>query len=311
MYRVHHHEVDMKVVTGGLGAIGTPLVLKLIETDDVCIVDNRSTCSYDNYDLLRKCDRHGHELLIVEEDTRKLYELDVDFDQMYHLACPGSPSNYIKNPLMTLSICADGTARMIEICKRHKAKLLFVSSSAVYGDATINPQHEDYTGNIDIYDQRVGYQEGNRWAEIVLINSNIDYSIARLFTTYSKYTSYNDHRVLTEFINRAECNEPLFIHGTGSHTRSFMHVDDAIDGLLKLMESDYNKPVNLGNPYTDISILCLAHKVINLTNSKSRVIFDDAVLNDPIWSRPDITVAKNILNWEPRIDLDTGIKSIL
>lgn len=301
----------MKVVTGGLGAIGTPLVLKLIETDDVCIIDNRSTCSYDNYDLLRKCNRHGHELLIVEEDTRKLHELDVDFDQMYHLACPGSPSNYTKNPLMTLDICTRGITHMIEICKRHKAKLLFVSTSGVYGNAVINPQHEDYTGNVDIFDQRSCYQEGNRWAEVVLINSKIDYSIARLFTTYSKYTSYNDHRVLTEFISRAKHNDPILIHGTGSHTRSFMHVDDAVDGLLKLMESDYSKPVNLGNPYTDISILRLAHKVINLIRSNSNIIFDDAVLNDPTWSRPDITLAKTVLNWEPKIDLDNGIKSII
>lgn len=301
----------MKIVTGGLGVIGTPLVLKLLETDNVCVVDNRSTCSYDNYNLLRKCNRHGHELLIVEEDTRKLYELDIEFDQMYHLACPGSPSNYTKDPLTTLAVCTEGILNMIEICKRHNAKLLLVSTSGVYGDATINPQHEEYSGNINILDIKSCYREGNRWAELALMNSKIKCGIARLFTTYSKYNSYNDHRVLTEFINKAKCNDPLHIYGSGAHTRTFMHVDDAIDGLMKLMESDYNKPVNLGNPYTEIPILTLAYKVIGLTKSNSKVIFEGALVNDSIWARPDITLAKNILNWEPKIDLDTGIKSIL
>ena len=301
----------MKVVTGGLGVVGTPLVLKLIETDDVCVIDDRSTCSYDNYNILRTCNRFNHELIIVEEDVRRLYELDIEFDQMYHLACPSSPSSYTKNPLKTISTCIEGMMNMINICKRHNAKLLFVSTSGVYGNSAVSPQHEDYHGNVDIADPRSCYYEGNRCAEVILNNSSINFSIARLFTTYSKYTAHNDHRVLPEFIRLAKCNSVLYVHGAGVHTRTFMHVNDAIDGLLKLMESDYHKPINLGNPHTEIPILALAHKVINLTNSYSRAVFDDAIPNELSWSRPDITLAKTVLNWEPKIDLDDGIKSII
>ena len=262
----------MKVVTGGLGTIGTPLVLKLLESDSVCIVDNKSSCNPNNYELLRNCNRYDHELLIIEEDICRLAEIDIEFDQLYNLACPASPVNYKKDPLGVLRTCTDGMFNMIYICKRHGAKMLFTSTSEVYGNPTVNPQYEEYCGNVNHLGVRGCYDEGKRCAETILVNSGINYSIARVFNTYSRYSAENDGRVLPEFIRCAKANEPLRIHGTGNHTRSFTHVDDTIDALFKLMDSDCKTPVNIGNPNTEISINELAKLVIGITGSRSQIV---------------------------------------
>ena len=301
----------MKVVTGGLGTIGTPLVLKLLESDSVCIVDNKSSCNPNNYELLRNCNRYDHELLIIEEDICRLAEIDIEFDQLYNLACPASPVNYKKDPLGVLRTCTDGMFNMIYICKRHGAKMLFTSTSEVYGNPTVNPQYEEYCGNVNHLGVRGCYDEGKRCAETILVNSGINYSIARVFNTYSKYSAENDGRVLPEFIRCAKANEPLRIHGTGTHTRSFTHVDDTIDALFKLMDSDCKTPVNIGNPNTEISINELAKLVIGITGSRSQIVHEPDDVDDPIWRRPYIKLAETLLNWSPKIDLHDGIKSLI
>ena len=301
----------MKVVTGGLGTIGTPLVLKLLESDSVCIVDNKSSCNPNNYELLRNCNRYDHELLIIEEDICRLAEIDIEFDQLYNLACPASPVNYKKDPLGVLRTCTDGMFNMIYICKRHDAKMLFTSTSEVYGNPTVNPQYEEYCGNVNHLGVRGCYDEGKRCAETILVNSGINYSIARVFNTYSKYSAENDGRVLPEFIRCAKANEPLRIHGTGNHTRSFTHVDDTIDALFKLMDSDCKTPVNIGNPNTEISINELAKLVIGVTGSRSQIVHEPDDADDPIWRRPYIKLAETLLKWSPKIDLHDGIKSLI
>lgn len=301
----------MKVVTGGLGTIGTPLVLKLLESDSVCIVDNKSSCNPNNYELLRNCNRYDHELLIIEEDICRLAEIDIEFDQLYNLACPASPVNYKKDPLGVLRTCTEGMFNMIYICKRHGAKMLFTSTSEVYGNPTVNPQYEEYCGNVNHLGVRGCYDEGKRCAETILVNSGINYSIARVFNTYSKYSAENDGRVLPEFIRCAKANEPLRIHGTGNHTRSFTHVDDTIDALFKLMASDCKTPVNIGNPNTEISINELAKLVIGITGSRSQIVHEPDDEDDPIWRRPYIKLAETLLNWSPKIDLHDGIKSLI
>lgn len=301
----------MKVVTGGLGTIGTPLVLKLLESDSVCIVDNKSSCNPNNYELLRNCNRYDHELLIIEEDICRLAEIDIEFDQLYNLACPASPVNYKKDPLGVLRTCTDGMFNMIYICKRHGAKMLFTSTSEVYGNPTVNPQYEEYCGNVNHLGVRGCYDEGKRCAETILVNSGINYSIARVFNTYSKYSAENDGRVLPEFIRCAKANEPLRIHGTGNHTRSFTHVDDTIDALFKLMDSDCKTPVNIGNPNTEISINELAKLVIGITGSRSQIVHEPDDADDPVWRRPYIKLAETLLNWSPKIDLHDGIKSLI
>ena len=301
----------MKVVTGGLGTIGTPLVLKLLESDSVCIVDNKSSCNPNNYELLRNCNRYDHELLIIEEDICRLAEIDIEFDQLYNLACPASPVNYKKDPLGILRTCTDGMFNMIYICKRHGAKMLFTSTSAVYGNPTVNPQYEEYCGNVNHLGVRGCYDEGKRCAETILVNSGINYSIARVFNTYSRYSAENDGRVLPEFIRCAKANEPLRIHGTGNHTRSFTHVDDTIDALFKLMDSDCKTPVNIGNPNTEISINELAKLVIGITGSRSQIVHEPDDADDPVWRRPYIKLAETLLNWSPKVDLHDGIKSLI
>lgn len=301
----------MKVVTGGLGTIGTPLVLKLLESDSVCIVDNKSSCNPNNYELLRNCNRYDHELLIIEEDICRLAEIDIEFDQLYNLACPASPVNYKKDPLGVLRTCTDGMFNMIYICKRHGAKMLFTSTSEVYGNPTVNPQYEEYYGNVNHLGVRGCYDEGKRCAETILVNSGINYSIARVFNTYSRYSAENDGRVLPEFIRCAKANEPLRIHGTGNHTRSFTHVDDTIDALFKLMDSDCKTPVNIGNPNTEISINELAKLVIGITGSRSQIVHEPDDEDDPIWRRPYIKLAETLLKWSPKIDLHDGIKSLI
>lgn len=301
----------MKVVTGGLGTIGTPLVLKLLESDSVCIVDNKSSCNPNNYELLRNCNRYDHELLIIEEDICRLAEIDIEFDQLYNLACPASPVNYKKDPLGVLRTCTEGMFNMIYICKRHGAKMLFTSTSEVYGNPTVNPQYEEYCGNVNHLGVRGCYDEGKRCAETILVNSGINYSIARVFNTYSKYSAENDGRVLPEFIRCAKANEPLRIHGTGNHTRSFTHVDDTIDALFKLMDSDCKTPVNIGNPNTEISINELAKLVIGVTGSRSQIVHEPDDADDPIWRRPYIKLAETLLKWSPKIDLHDGIKSLI
>ena len=301
----------MKVVTGGLGTIGTPLVLKLLESDSVCIVDNKSSCNPNNYELLRNCNRYDHELLIIEEDICRLAEIDIEFDQLYNLACPASPVNYKKDPLGILRTCTDGMFNMIYICKRHGAKMLFTSTSEVYGNPTVNPQYEEYCGNVNHLGVRGCYDEGKRCAETILVNSGINYSIARVFNTYSRYSAENDGRVLPEFIRCAKANEPLRIHGTGNHTRSFTHVDDTIDALFKLMDSDCKTPVNIGNPNTEISINELAKLVIGITGSRSQIVHEPDDADDPVWRRPYIKLAETLLKWSPKIDLHDGIKSLI
>ena len=301
----------MKVVTGGLGTIGTPLVLKLLESDSVCIVDNKSSCNPNNYELLRNCNRYDHELLIIEEDICRLAEIDIEFDQLYNLACPASPVNYKKDPLGVLRTCTDGMFNMIYICKRHGAKMLFTSTSEVYGNPTVNPQYEEYCGNVNHLGVRGCYDEGKRCAETILVNSGINYSIARVFNTYSRYSAENDGRVLPEFIRCAKANEPLRIHGTGNHTRSFTHVDDTIDALFKLMDSDCKTPVNIGNPNTEISINELAKLVIGITGSRSQIVHEPDDADDPVWRRPYIKLAETLLNWSPKVDLHDGIKSLI
>ena len=301
----------MKIVTGGLGVIGMELCKRLLETDDVCVIDSLVGCTSENKNILLHGSGHGHELLILDEDISNISDLDMDFDKVFNLACPSYSNVYLQDPIYTLRTCTTGILNIIRLCRKHNAKMIQVSGAEVYGSSNINPIHENYPGYATCTGLHSCYIEGKRCSETILINSDIQFNIARVFNTYGKHYSENDNRVIPTFIRNAKNNSPLVIHGTGKHTRTYTYVGDTVDGILLLANSDYKLPVNIGNPYTEISTIQLATLIKQLTASRSSIIFTNDEITESLWCRPDISIAKTILNWEPKIDLHDGLKLIL
>jgi UDP-glucuronate decarboxylase len=301
----------MKVITGGLGAIGTALCKRLLKEDDVCIIDSLITCNNDNRTVLQHAEKYGHSLIIINDDICNVNDIDIDFDQLYNLACPAYSAMYLKEPMYTLRTCTMGLFNMIHICKRHNAKMLLSSSYSIYGSPNVNPVHEGYLGYTDTIGTCSCYIEGKRCAESILVNSDIKFAIARIFNTYSKYSSISDNRVIPTFIRNAKNGKPLVIYGTGIHTRTYTYVEDTVDGMIALMNNDYTHPVNIGNDTTEISSLQLANKVIELTHSRSNIKFMPDDGTDSWWCRPNIALAKEILHWEPKVSLTEGLNLII
>ena len=298
----------MKIlVTGGAGFIGSFLCEKLLnEGHEVIAVDNLFTGSKENIKHL--FDNYKFEL--IRHDIVEPLLLEVD--RIYNFACPASPVHYQFNPIKTVKTNVMGTLNMLGMAKRVQARILQASTSEVYGDPDIHPQKEDYWGRVNCLGPRSCYDEGKRIAETLMVNyhlkEGVDARIIRIFNTYGPRMATNDGRVVSNFIIQALQNEPITINGNGNQTRSFCYVTDLIEGAERMMENkeSFRGPVNLGNP-VEITIMELAEKIISMTGSKSKLIYNKLPEDDPVRRKPDITLAKNKLNWQPTTDLESGL----
>ncbi len=296
------------LVTGGAGFIGSHLCERLInEGNDVICLDNFFTGDKRNIVHLI-----GHPYFeLVRHDVTMPYFVEVD--QIYNLACPASPIHYQYNAIKTVKTSVMGAINMLGLAKRIKAKILQASTSEVYGDPEIHPQHEGYWGHVNPIGTRACYDEGKRCAETLFINyhsqNNVKIKIIRIFNTYGPNMHPNDGRVVSNFIIQALQNKDITIYGDGSQTRSFQYVDDLLDGMLLMMDTEdyFIGPVNIGNP-NEFSMLELAEKIISLTNSRSKIVYFPLPADDPTQRQPNISLAKKMLqNWEPKIQLEEGL----
>ena len=298
------------LVTGGAGFIGSHLCKRLLnENHYVICLDNLFTGSLENIESLK----NDVNFEFVNHDITKPYYRD-KIDEIYNLACPASPIHYQSNPIKTVKTCTIGVINMLGLAKKNNAKILQASTSEVYGDPEIHPQKEDYNGNVNTLGYRSCYDEGKRCAETLFMDykreHNLNIRIVRIFNTYGPNMTKNDGRVVSNFILQALNNENITIYGDGSQTRSFQFIDDLVNGLIKMMNGDFEGPINLGNPI-ELSMKDLATMVIKLTNSLSNIIFKDLPEDDPKRRKPDISLAKSILDWKPIIDLETGLQKTI
>ena len=294
------------LVTGGAGFIGSHLCERLLkEGHEVLCLDNLFSGSKRN--ILHLLDDKNFEF--IRHDIVQPILLEVDM--IYHLACPASPVYYQMNPVKTIKTNVMGTINMLGLAKRVKARILLASTSEVYGNPTVHPQREDYWGNVNPIGPRSCYDEGKRVAECLMFDyhrqNNVDIRVVRIFNTYGPRMAINDGRVISNFIVQALRGEPLTVYGDGSQTRSFCYVDDMVKGIVRAMEEDYIGPINLGNP-EEVTILELAKKIISLTGSHSRIEFKPLPPDDPVRRKPDISLARKILKWEPKVPLEEGLK---
>lgn len=299
------------LVSGGAGFIGSHLCTRLInEGHDVICLDNFFTGSKDN--IAHLMDNHHFEL--VRHDITYPYSAEVD--EIYNLACPASPIHYQYDAIQTIKTSVMGAINLLGLAMRLKAKILQASTSEVYGDPMVHPQPESYWGNVNPIGFRSCYDEGKRCAETLFMDyhrqNNLRIKIIRIFNTYGPRMLPNDGRVVSNFIIQALQNKDLTIYGTGEQTRSFQYIDDLVEGMVRMMnsEDDFIGPVNLGNP-REFSILQLAEKVIEMTGSKSKIVFKPLPYDDPKQRRPDITLAKEKLNWEPTMRLEEGLQYMI
>ncbi len=295
----------INLVTGGAGFLGSYLVEKLLEKGEkVICIDNLSTGKIENISNLFENDFFE----FINHDV--IDPIEIHCDRVWHLACPASPIQYQKNPIKTTKTIFLGTYNMLELARHNKARLLFASTSEVYGDPEISPQEESYKGSVNPIGTRSCYDEGKRVAESLCFDyfrtHNVEIRIARIFNTYGPRMAQNDGRVVSNFICQSLLNESITIFGDGNQTRSFCYVDDLINGLLEVMESNFTGPLNLGNP-NEISIHKLANKIKSKINNNLNTIHEPLPQDDPKKRNPDITKAKEILNWEPKFDLDLGL----
>lgn len=294
------------LVTGGAGFLGSHLIDRLMaEGHEVICLDNFYTGNKQN--ILKWMNHPYFEL--IRHDITEPIRLEVD--QIYHLACPASPVHYQYNPVKTVKTNVIGTLNMLGLAKRVKARFFLASTSEVYGDPEVHPQTEEYRGSVNPIGLRSCYDEGKRIAETLAFDyyrqNKVDIRVVRIFNTYGPRMLENDGRVVSNFIVQALRGEPLTIYGDGSQTRSFCYVSDLIEGFLRLMKSDYVGPVNIGNP-GEYTILELAQAVQTLINPDAEIKFESLPSDDPRRRRPDITKAKTLLNWEPTVPLQSGLK---
>ena len=299
------------LVTGGAGFIGSHLCERLLESgNEVICLDNYFTGSREN--IIHLLDNHRFEL-IRHDIITPVY---VEVDEIYNLACPASPIHYQFNGIKTIKTSVMGAINTLGLAKRTGSKILQASTSEIYGDPEIHPQPESYRGNVNTLGPRACYDEGKRCAETLFMNYHMQHGLkiklARIFNTYGPRMSLNDGRVISNFIVQSLRGEELTIFGDGSHTRSFQYVDDLIKGLIILMETSesFTGPVNIGNP-VEISVRELAEKIIRLTGSRSGLRYLPLPADDPRQRRPDISLAKRELGWEPVVDLESGLKKTI
>lgn len=296
------------LVTGGAGFLGSFLCERLLNDGcDVICVDNFYTGTKRNIVHLLG---NPYFELVRHDVTFPLY---LEVDEIYNLACPASPVHYQNDPVQTTKVNVHGCINMLGLAKRLKAKILQASTSEVYGDPTIHPQNEKYWGNVNPIGLRSCYDEGKRCAETLFFDYHRQHAlkikVVRIFNTYGPRMHPNDGRVISNFVIQALAERDITVYGDGTQTRSFCYVDDMIDGLVKMMSSpdDYTGPVNIGNP-NEYSILELARKILEKTGSRSKIAYKPLPQDDPLKRRPDITLAKKRLGWEPATDLTEGLK---
>ena len=299
------------LITGGAGFLGSHLCRRLLkEGNDIICVDNFFTGCKDNIiDLFED----PHFELLRHDVTFPLY---VEVDEIYNLACPASPIHYQHDPVQTTKTSVHGAINMLGLAKRVGAKIFQASTSEVYGDPTVHPQVESYWGNVNPIGQRSCYDEGKRCAETLFFDYNRQHNlrikVARIFNTYGPNMHPNDGRVVSNFIMQALQNKPITIYGDGSQTRSFCYVDDLIEAFVRLMNTpdEFSGPVNTGNP-GEFTILELANKVIEFTGSSSKLEFKELPSDDPTQRQPDITLAKEVMGWDPEITLEKGLEKTI
>jgi UDP-glucuronate decarboxylase len=299
------------LVTGGAGFIGSHLCERLLEERrDVLCVDNFFTGTKDNISHLLG---NPHFEVMRHDITFPLY---VEVDEIYNLACPAAPIHYQFDPVQTTKTSVHGAINVLGLAKRLRAKILQASTSEVYGDPKIHPQTEDYWGNVNPIGLRSCYDEGKRCAETLFFDYHRQHKlrikVARIFNTYGPRMHPNDGRVVSNFIVQALRNEPITIYGDGRQTRSFCYVDDLVDGLIRFMATsdDVTGPINMGNP-DEFTIEQLAKKVIEITGSKSTLVYKPLPSDDPMQRKPDISLAKRHMSWMPKMRLDEGLKKVV
>lgn len=296
------------LVTGGAGFLGSHLCDRLVKYGhDVLCVDNFYTGSKSNVEHLLK---HNNFELLRHDVTFPLY---VEIERIFNLACPASPIHYQHDPVQTTKTSVHGAINMLGLAKRVKARILQASTSEIYGDPEIHPQSESYWGRVNPIGIRSCYDEGKRCAETLFFDyhrqHNLDIKVMRIFNTYGPRMHPNDGRVVSNFIVQALNGDDITIYGDGLQTRSFCYVDDLIDAMLLLMDSpsEITGPLNIGNP-SEFTMLELAEKIVYLTNSRSKLVYKSLPNDDPKQRKPDITLAKSILQWEPKVNIDDGLK---
>ncbi len=299
------------LVTGGAGFLGSHLCERLVGAGhDVLCVDNYFTGSKDNIVPLFG---NPHFEVLRHDVTMPLY---VEVDEIYNLACPASPVHYQFDPVQTTKTSVHGAINMLGLAKRVKAKIFQSSTSEVYGDPEVHPQPEEYRGNVNPIGPRACYDEGKRCAETLFFDYHRQHGtkikVARIFNTYGPRMHPNDGRVVSNFVVQALKGQDITIYGEGTQTRSFCYVDDLIEGFVRLMDSPdvITGPINLGNPH-EFTIRQLAERVIALTGAKSKLVQRPLPADDPLQRKPDIAKAKNLLGWEPKIQLDEGLKKTI
>jgi dTDP-glucose 4,6-dehydratase len=295
------------LVTGGAGFLGSHLCDNLMARGHrVICVDNFDTGSLQNIAHLKQGEKFRFEMV----DITSHYEIDEPVEFVYHMASPASPIDYARLPLHTLKVGAYGTHNTLGLAKVKRARFLIASTSEVYGDPLVHPQPESYWGNVNPIGPRGVYDEAKRYAEALtmayLRQQGVDTAIARIFNTYGSRMRPNDGRAIPAFLQQALTDQPLTVFGDGSQTRSFCYVDDLVDGLIALAESGVHEPVNLGNP-EEMTLLDMAKLVVELTESRSEIAFQALPVDDPQVRQPDITRARDLLGWEPKVAMRDGL----
>jgi len=296
------------VVTGGAGFLGSHLCDYLLEQGHrVVCVDNLDTGSLQNIEHIK----NGSDFVFVNQDLTETWFIDEPVDFVFHLASPASPIDYLRLPLHTLKVGSYGTHHMLGLAKFKRARFLIASTSEVYGDPQVHPQSEDYWGHVNPIGPRGVYDEAKRYAEALTMayhrQQGVNTCIARIFNTFGPRMRPHDGRAIPTFLRQALQDKPLTVFGDGSQTRSFCYVDDLIRGLVLLAESEVHLPVNLGNP-NEMSLLELGKAVIEATESRSEIVFEALPVDDPQVRQPDITRARQVLDWEPAVDLRDGLR---
>jgi dTDP-glucose 4,6-dehydratase len=295
------------VVTGGAGFLGSHLCEYLLEGGDhVICIDNLDTGSLENIEHIGQSD-----FQFIMQDVTEFVQVDGPVDFIYHLASPASPIDYARLPLHTLKVGSHGTHNMLGLAKVKRARFLLASTSEVYGDPEIHPQPESYWGHVNPIGPRGVYDEAKRYAEAMTMayhrQQGLDTRIIRIFNTYGPRMRPHDGRAIPTFLRQALQDKPLTVFGDGAQTRSFCFVEDLVRGFVDLMASSYHMPVNVGNP-GEMSLLGLAETVIEATGSRSEIVFEALPQDDPKVRQPDITLAREVLGWEPRVDIREGLR---
>lgn len=298
------------LVTGGAGFLGSHLCDELLKRGNrVICVDNLETGTLLNIEHIRTPD-----FVLLHKDIIEPYFVDEPIDFVYHLASPASPIDYLRLPLATLKVGSHGTHHTLGLAKAHRARFLLASTSEVYGDPQVHPQPESYWGHVNPIGPRGVYDEAKRYAEALTMayhrQQGVDTAIIRIFNTYGPRMRPHDGRAIPTFMRQALTNKPITVFGEGTQTRSFTFVDDLIRGMIALAESGYHDPVNVGNP-NEFTLLELAEAVIEVTGSTSEIVFEALPTDDPQIRQPDITLAREILGWEPLTQLRDGLKKTL